>query len=59
MRLYIGSVEEIFVFGDFHMTSPSKPRFTRTRQFFSAARDVIVEARRLQVEAQSRTQWPL
>ncbi|WP_256379809.1 hypothetical protein [Chelativorans sp. ZYF759] len=37
----------------------SRPRFPRTRRFLTAARDVIVEARRLQVEAQSRTQWPL
>lgn len=41
------------------MTSQSKPLFARTRRFLVAARDVIVEARRLQVEAQSRTQWPL
>lgn len=41
------------------MTSPSKLRFARTRRFFATARDVIVEARRLQVETQSRTQWPL
>jgi hypothetical protein len=51
-------VEEIFVTGDFQMTA-SKNRFPRTRRFLSVARDVIVEARRLQVEAQSRTQWPL